>query len=161
MTCLARKSVCQHKSARHAYEADWAAECAFAWESGKGYPLNAIVRPSESSGYEAKATTAGQSGANEPKWRGKGVGDTVTDGSVVWTMQRTSADSLEKTIASSLWEAPAGVTVDDDEIIDTDGNARTRAYFACTTPGEYEVVNTVTFSDGSVGVAIFDLEVEE
>lgn len=160
MSCLIRKSVCQHKSANLDYEADWAVECAYLWEAGRGWALNEVVRTTDATGYEGRVTTAGQSGAREPKFRGVEA-DIITDGSVGWTLQRTSAASLRKTISDSIWSAPAAVVVTNDVVLSGNGNQKTRALIACQTPGTYEIVNTVTFSDGSVGVAIFDLEVEE
>lgn len=160
MSCLPRKSVCQHQNARLDYEADWAGECAYYWEAGKGYALNEVMRPSDPTGFEGKATAAGQSGADEPKWRGKGLGDTVADGSLTWTLQKMSGSSLRKTIASQVWTAPAGFTVDGPTVVTDNGNQKTRAFFSCPTVGVYEVVNRVTFNDGSIGVAIFDVEIE-
>jgi len=54
-----------------------------AWQPDKKYVLNAEVLPIIPNGVQYKATTAGQSGVDEPVW--PLVGSTVTDGSLVWT----------------------------------------------------------------------------
>ena len=62
------------------------------WEADKAYVLDDYVRPAtlaKFTGYEYKCTTAGTSDATtEPTWPTT-IGDTVTDGTVVWTCQET------------------------------------------------------------------------
>lgn len=56
------------------------------WSASTAYSLNDIRRPTQPNrnGYCYKVTTAGTTGASEPTWPQE-YGQTVTDGSVVWT----------------------------------------------------------------------------
>jgi len=56
-----------------------------AWEAESGYNLGDQVIPVTPNGYQYICTTAGTSGAEEPTWP-TGIGDTVGDGSAVWTV---------------------------------------------------------------------------
>ncbi|MEA3432061.1 MAG: hypothetical protein U9R01_05215 [candidate division WOR-3 bacterium] len=57
------------------------------WAASTAYSLGDYVRPTTANGYVYKCTTAGTSGAAEPTWPTT-IGQTVTDGSVVWTCDR-------------------------------------------------------------------------
>ena len=54
------------------------------WEASTAYILGDYVWPTTFNGYRYVCTTAGTSGASEPTWPPT-LGDTVNDGSVVWT----------------------------------------------------------------------------
>jgi len=54
------------------------------WEASTAYILGDYVWPTTFNGYRYVCTTAGTSGASEPTWPTT-LGDTVNDGSVVWT----------------------------------------------------------------------------
>jgi hypothetical protein len=57
-----------------------------AWVTGTVYALNALVRPTVANGRYYRATTGGTSGGVQPTWPTT-FGNTVNDGSVVWTDQ--------------------------------------------------------------------------
>lgn len=57
-----------------------------AWTSATAYSLGARRIPTVANSLYYQVTTAGTSGGGEPTWPTT-VGDTVTDGSVVWTCQ--------------------------------------------------------------------------
>lgn len=63
---------------------------AAAWDGATGYALDDTVVPSTDNGYFYICTTAGTTDSAEPTWP-TGVGDTVSDGTVVWTRRETSA----------------------------------------------------------------------
>ncbi|MFA6054042.1 MAG: hypothetical protein WC769_01580 [Thermodesulfovibrionales bacterium] len=56
-----------------------------AWADEQAYALTAFVLAGT---YRAECTTAGTSSTVEPTWAGKVPGDTVTDGSVTWTIRK-------------------------------------------------------------------------
>jgi hypothetical protein len=55
-----------------------------AWAPSTAYTLNTKRVPTERTGFVYRVTTAGTAGAGEPSWP-LVIGQTVTDGSVVWT----------------------------------------------------------------------------
>lgn len=56
-----------------------------AWQASHAYVVNDTVIPTTANEVEYKCTTAGTSGGTEPTWPTE-VGQTVTDGTVVWTV---------------------------------------------------------------------------
>ena len=62
-----------------------------AWSASTSYAIGSAVRPSvDRNGFTYQCTTAGTSGASEPVWPTT-AGQTVTDGSVVWTARTCRA----------------------------------------------------------------------
>lgn len=128
--------------------------CESRWNNQRGagiYRLNDVVRPTEPNrtGYEYKATQAGQVGVVEPDWPIV-IGESVTDGSVIWECQAISNASLMKTISTALWDGD-GFTVAGQSIINTDGEQRIKCFITGDqTSGVYLVQAAVTFSDGHV-----------
>jgi len=61
-----------------------------AWQASTAYSLGDVVRPTTRNGYVYECTTAGTSDAAEPTWPTT-VGNTVTDGTVVWTCRANYA----------------------------------------------------------------------
>lgn len=55
-----------------------------AWVASTAYALNDAARPTVRNGFVYQVTTAGTSAASEPTWPTT-AGNTVTDGTVVWT----------------------------------------------------------------------------
>jgi hypothetical protein len=56
------------------------------WPVSTAISLNTVVFPSPLNGYVYKCTTAGTTGSTQPTWPTT-AGNTVTDGTVVWTCQ--------------------------------------------------------------------------
>lgn len=56
-----------------------------AWQTEHAYVLTNFVLAGT---YRAECTTAGTSGVSEPTWTGKVPGETVTDGTVTWTIRK-------------------------------------------------------------------------
>lgn len=92
---------------------DWHDVLANFRESGVAVALNAVVRLSrlDSTGLQYRATTAGiTSGARIPRRRWPTtIGGTLTDGSVVWTAEVMSVDSLRTSVVSDDWLAVSGL----------------------------------------------------
>jgi hypothetical protein len=65
------------------------AETPDAWADEEPYVLTDFVLAGI---YRAECTTAGTSGTTEPTWAGKVPGDTVTDGTVTWTIRKLTYD---------------------------------------------------------------------
>ena len=63
-----------------------------AWDVSTAYASGDRAAPSVLVGLEAFCTTAGKSGGVEPAWPTT-IGATVTDGSVTWTMQASTANT--------------------------------------------------------------------
>lgn len=123
--------------------------CATKWEPGRVYAAGIRVRPDRRpAGFEYEAT-AGQTGAREPRWPTT-EGSTIADGSITWTARAISNQSLSRTISTAAWEAPAGVTVVTSSVVNAAGAQRAIAYLQGDAAGQYNVVVTLTFSDGSV-----------
>ncbi len=56
-----------------------------AWVASTAYSLRDEVIPTTANNYVYICTTAGTSDSSEPTWA-TGIGDTIVDGSVVWTV---------------------------------------------------------------------------
>lgn len=67
-----------------------------AWQASHAYSLNDTIVPTTLNDYEYKCTTAGTSGASEPTWT-TDIGDTISDGGVVWTVSYDYEYSLGAT----------------------------------------------------------------
>jgi hypothetical protein len=119
--------------------------------AGGIYVLGETVRPNPSSrtGFEYECTVSGQVGPTEPAWPVV-AGETITDGSVVWTCRAMSNQSLLKVIADGEWEGD-GFTITDETIINTNGRQLVACFIGDDQPrGKYLVEVQVTFSDGHI-----------
>lgn len=103
----------KHPSAVLDYAVDFESECARTWSKWTDYALNDCIRVYQfgsASGLEWKATTAGRSAGRPPNFPTV-VGQTVKDGSVIWTAQALSTSSLVRTISGTpVWTADSGIT---------------------------------------------------
>lgn len=90
---------------------DWHDYLANLRAPGAAVALNDVVRLRrlEATGLEYKCTTAGVTGWRNLVWPGS-VGQTLNDGSVVWTAQAVSSASLRTTITLSTFPTVSGVT---------------------------------------------------
>ena len=69
-----------------------------AWVTATAYVLGNYVRPTTVSKYYYECTTAGTSGATEPLWPTV-PGNTITDGSVVWTCRLSTPGAALRTVS--------------------------------------------------------------
>lgn len=107
-----------------------------------------FVRPTplNRTGYEYECTTGGQTGVEEPRWPVI-PGETVQDGSVVWTCRAISNDSLLKTIVTAVWDGD-GFTISDEAVFNTDGEQLAGCFVSGDqATGKYLVEVEIVFSD--------------
>lgn len=132
---------------------DFSAECFRFREPGRLYELNDIVRPPVATGFEYKATTAGQTAGSlerpaEPRWPTK-AGETVTDGSVVWTAQALTSGGLGRTVASRSVDTDADLTVVSSTIVNQNDRQAVSVQLAATVDeAVLDCLTRATFSDG-------------
>lgn len=91
------------------------------WTAGLSYVLGKQVEPKLENGFVYEATTAGAAGSAEPTWPVI-VGNTVTDGTVVWTCRQVNwiqwtAHAIYKSGAvEPVWPTNAGDTIVDGNV---------------------------------------------
>lgn len=102
-------------------EFDWHDFLANQPARGKEYGSGAKVRLRRKhprfAGVQFTCSTPGVSGADEPRWP-KNVGETVVDGTCVWTAEAMAANSMRTTVSSNELVAPAGLTCADVTVED-------------------------------------------
>lgn len=115
MTCETVKASVwppKHPDATLDYLVGFEEECSRPWRALHDFEAGEHIRIYEGGhevGYEFEPTTPGRTGKRRPVFP-KVVGETVTDGSVVWTCRALSVDSIIRTIDTAAW------SVDDDEV---------------------------------------------
>jgi hypothetical protein len=136
---------------------DWTYWICFLWQPGYSAALNYVIRPFPWTGLQYICTTAGQTGNYPPIWPEE-VGQLVVDGSVVWTAEAIDNTSLQTTVVSATYSAPAGITASPYAVA---GQVTPVAINAsAATPGQtYEVVCTALMASGDflIGQLIFDV----
>ena len=158
MACRIVKSVCKRAGERKPWGFDYAAFdpdtgawgfLVRSWQPGAPYESGVCVRPSLPTGLQY-SSSGGNSAAVEPRWP-KVVGGTVTDGTITWTAEAVSNDSLIATIASSVWSVDdTSLVLDDEALVNTNGTQIASLHADGGVEGTtYYVVNTITLSDGS------------
>lgn len=119
-SCLSSRAlkVFQTANERQPYAFDLTDDFANLWEAGRNFAAAATIRPlkDQSTGLEY-VSSGGVSGKREPRWPNQ-VGGTATDGTITWTAQALSTDSLKWRISTIVWTADAGITASDQ--VDTD-----------------------------------------
>lgn len=132
---------------------DFSNECFRFREPATSYALNTVVRPPVATGYEYKATTAGQTAGSSarpsaPRWPTK-VGETVTDGSVVWTAQALSAAGIARTVDAKTVSTDTGLTVVSSTLVNQNDRQCITVQLTSITDGEtLDCEVQATFSDG-------------
>lgn len=130
--------------------------CARTWEAAQKFNANSVIRPKSkadggrrgASGYEYKTPADGFSGEQEPKW----TGESIPDGSLTWARQPLSNDSLARTITEVEWIAPAGITLDQEQLRNTGGiqEIGIRVSGELVDEEDNVIIARVTFSDSEV-----------
>jgi hypothetical protein len=118
MTCKPVKASVwppKHPDATLDYAVDFEEECARLWSRLTDFSAGERIRifdGGKAVGFEFEPTTPGRSGVRRPLFPSV-VGDTVPDGSVVWTCRAISAASLLRTVSGTpVWE----ITDDDGDV---------------------------------------------
>lgn len=110
------------------------------------FVVNSFVRPPFETGFYYEATTAGRTSAHFPIRWPRTAGETVQDGSVVWTARHPSSSTLPSISAVS-WTVPAGLTLDTQ----SEGAFLANVTLSGGVDGEdYEVTARVTMSDSRI-----------
>lgn len=128
---------------------DWAGWLSNSWRPGADLPVNFRIRPAKATGYQY-VCSGGTTAFLEPVWPtvlGDPVLGIVKDGSITWTCEAVTTQSLSGTVSSSVWTAEAGVTVSSPSIT---GQVTTALIdtTAALNDDDYYVWNTVTLSTG-------------
>lgn len=145
----------QPKNSKVKYAFDWTDRIARFWAAGTAYSVGTTVRPRASTGYQY-VSSGGVSGSLDPFT--SSPGQTVTDGSIIWTRQVIDTTSLLTTVQSSAWAGDAGLALTGQTI------AGQICTVICDTTGAGEGVdlylrNTATMVDTSVEVGILFIRV--
>lgn len=80
-----------------------------AWQASTAYEVGDCVQPTTPNGYRYECTTAGTTDSDEPDagnspanaWPESGIGSTITDGTVVWTLKGAKHETSEVKLALS------------------------------------------------------------
>jgi len=154
MTCKPVKASVwppKHPDAELDYAADFEEACARLWSRLTDFSAGERIRifdGGKAVGFEFEPTTPGRSGVRRPLFPSV-IGDTVPDGSVIWTCRALSSASLLRTISGT----PAW-TVDDDALTISDQSVSGFKAIAKLSGGEddddYVVTVTAQTSDGLV-----------
>lgn len=85
------------------------------WAATTAYSLGAIIEPTTPNTYAYECTTAGTSAGSEPTFPTSAIGNTVVDGTVVWTMvgKRHEITEIKLALSSAgLTTATPGAALD-------------------------------------------------
>lgn len=113
--CVQTLEVCKAASERQWYAFNLTDEFAHRWQAARPYASGQAVRPARrpATGFEYVSSGGVSHGKTEPEWP-QAVGETVEDGSIIWTAQAISYDSLRERLAAV---DPAEWTTDGDLIL--------------------------------------------
>lgn len=92
------------------------------WAASTAYSLGAYIEPTTPNGLKYVCTTAGTSSGAEPAWPTSGIGSTVADGSVIWTLLGDRHETTEIKLATTnagLDSATAGAPLNIGTIVNT------------------------------------------
>jgi len=146
--CLEVLKRCQSVDARLQYGFDWTREFSRRWVRDHPFDLGIVIRPETiPTGYEY-ISSGGQTGAEEPLFKIT-AGSTTRDGSLVWTAQAYTGDSLMDQILSDTWTAsdPTGLTVEAQSPINSAGLQQTSVILSEGVAGVTYVVENEVVTD--------------
>lgn len=148
--CIAKLKVCQGDQAKLDYAFDLTERFAIPRQPDHPYASGARVRPiAEGTGFQYQSSGGVTNGDDfEPQWPTED-GGVVVDGSLTWTAEDITFDSLRYRIDSVTWTAPDGITLSDEQVIDQPALQEARVTVAGGTAGEkYRIVGVVTTTNG-------------
>lgn len=126
------------------------------WAASTAYALGDTREPTVQNGFRYEVTTAGTSGAVEPVFSTAGIGSTVVDGGVIWTLVSATHEPTEaklSTTAAGLDSATAGVALSLGPSID--------AGVANAVQVNVRYTNTVTTVGSNAGNAELDFLIND
>lgn len=86
--------------------------CAEYWTANEQVDLGDYVWPTTPNGFVLECTTPGRTAAKEPRTKGLTDGQTVNDGSVVWTLRvPDNVNGIQPITEANVVETPAGLQV--------------------------------------------------
>jgi hypothetical protein len=89
---------------------NWFKFCFNSWEPNELYMQGEIVRPEMGTGFAYQAAGDGTTGSRRPRWP-LTIGQTVTDGSIVWTCLTGDTNGINPIESPSAFSEPAGLTI--------------------------------------------------
>jgi hypothetical protein len=127
------------------YSIDWHDQLIIEAFREYAFAQGAFVQAQRDTGFYYECTTAGRTSRNYPQWP-RESGETVTDGSLVWTCRHPSSSTVPS-VSSVDWTVPAGLTKDSQSESGTLANV---VLSGGTDGVDYEVLCRMTPSSGSV-----------
>ena len=148
--CIATLKACQGALSVLDYALDLTERFSIPRQPNFPYASGAHVRPIDGgTGWQYQSSGGVTNGDDfEPQWPTE-EGGTVVDGSLTWTAEDITFDSLRYRIASVEWTAPDGITLSDESVIDQPAMQEVRVTVAGGTAGQkYRIVGVVTTTTG-------------
>src|SRR5688572_21302587 len=128
------------------YTIDWHDELVIEAFREHAFAQGVFVQAQRDTGFYYECTTAGRTGRNYPHAWPRAAGETVNDGSVVWTARHPSSSNVPQ-VASAVWTVPSGLTQDSQ----SESGTLTNIVLSGGTDGvDYEVLCRMTPTVGSV-----------
>jgi hypothetical protein len=144
------------------YAVNFESECARRWSKRTDFTNGTRIRvyaegsKGAAAGFDMVAQNTGRTGSKEPTFPSV-IGDSVTDGSIVWTCAALSTGSLRATISGTpTWTADTGVTVSSQAL---DGLKATALISGGTDGVDYQVIVQAVLSNGATPVQVCSLPV--
>lgn len=128
------------------YTIDWHDELVLPAFREYAFAAGVFVQAQRDTGFYYECTTAGRTARNYPHEWPRTAGETVNDGSVVWTCRHPSSSTVAL-VSSAVWTMPSGITKDSQ----SESGALTSIVVSGGTDGvDYEVLCRMTPTIGSV-----------
>jgi hypothetical protein len=148
--CIATLKACQGSQSVLDYALDLTERFSIPRQPNFPYANGAHVRPIEGgTGWQYQSSGGVTNGDDfEPQWPTE-EGGTVVDGSLTWTAEDITFDSLRYRIDSVTWTAPDGITLTNEQVIDQPAMQEVRVTVAGGTAGQkYRIVGVVVTTTG-------------
>lgn len=129
------------------------------WVGSTSYTLGDYVEPTSPNTYVYECTTAGTSDSSEPSWPTSGIGSTVSDGTVVWTLKGKRHEITEIKLATTsggLDSAVAGDPLDIGTTLTSGAANKVEVHMRIT-----NAVTNVRNNTGTPEIAVYINEVVE
>lgn len=136
------------------YTIDWHDELIGQPLREMAFTAGEFVQAQRDTGWYYECTTAGRTGRNYPTWS-RAEGETVNDGSLVWTARHPSSSSVPA-VSSATWTLPSGITKDSQ----SEAGVLTHIVLSGGTDGvDYDITCRMTPTSGNVAEKTITIEV--